>query len=92
MDSFAFAGAARRISAEARRLGLAEPVAYRSPPRRQDVNRSIRRLRSGGAVVAIRIRDRSWDDVVADMVEGALMANGLAVDHEHRAALVKAAG
>jgi hypothetical protein len=70
-----FAELARRIGAAARAAGLVAP-AFRTPPRRSGVARTIRRL-PGGPVVAVRLRSRPAADVVADMVEGVIVANGL---------------
>ena len=55
--------------------------------------RSIRRLPDGRAIVAVRVRGRSHADVVADMVEGVIVANGLGEEAgaEARAALIDAA-
>jgi hypothetical protein len=71
-----FAELARRIGAAARAAGLVVP-AFRTPPRRPGVPRTIRRL-PGGPVVAVRLRSRPTADVVNDMVDGVLVANGLA--------------
>jgi hypothetical protein len=70
-----FAHAARRLGAAARAAGLTVP-AFRSPPRRPGAPRTIRRL-PGGPVVAVALRDRAFADVLADMVEGVVIANGL---------------
>jgi hypothetical protein len=70
-----FAELARRIGAATRAAGLIVP-AFRTPPRRSGVPRTIRRL-PGGPVVAVRLRSRPTADVVTDMVEGVLVANGL---------------
>jgi hypothetical protein len=70
-----FAHAARRLGAAARAAGLTVP-AFRSPPRRPGAPRTIRRL-PGGPVVAVALRDREFPDVLADMVEGVVIANGL---------------
>jgi hypothetical protein len=71
-----FAQTARALAAGTRAAGLLVP-AFRTPPKRTDAVRTIRRL-PGGAVVAVRVRDRSRVDVVGDMVEGIVQANGLA--------------
>jgi hypothetical protein len=76
-DPLRFAGAARRLAAEARRRGLTVP-GFRSPPRLPGVDRSIRRRPDGAVVVAVRVHGRSLDAVVTDMVEGVLVANQLA--------------
>ena len=70
-----FAHAARLLGAAARAAGLIVP-AFRSPPRRSGAPRTIRRL-PGGPVVAVVLRDRAFADVLADMVEGIVIANGL---------------
>src|SRR6195256_4747747 len=70
-----FAHAARHLGAAARAAGLTVP-AFRSPPRRSGAPRTIRRL-PGGPVVAVVLRDRAFADVLADMVEGIVIANGL---------------
>ena len=77
-----FADLARRIGAAARAAGLVVP-AYRTPPRRAGVTRTIRRL-PGGPVVAVRLRLRPQADVVRDMVEGVVVANGLTGDAAQR--------
>lgn len=68
-----FATAARSLGTAARAAGLEVP-AFRSPPRLPGANRSIRRF-PGGAIVAVRVRDRSLAAVLEDMVEGVLVAN-----------------
>lgn len=70
-----FARSARCLQEAARAAGLTVP-AFRSPPRRGDLDRTIRRL-AGGAVVAVRVRGRSAAAVQHDMVEGILATNRL---------------
>ena len=70
-----FAAAARTLNREARRRGLVGP-SFRCPPRLVGVDRSIRR-RPDGAVVSIRLHGRPRGAVVADMIEGVVVANGL---------------
>jgi hypothetical protein len=70
-----FAQTARALAAGARAAGLLVP-AFRTPPKRSDAVRTIRKL-PGGAVVAVKVRDRPRVEVVGDMVEGVLQANGL---------------
>ena len=70
-----FAAVARTLTREARRRGLVGP-SYRCPPRLVGVHRSIRR-RSDGAVVSIRLHGRPRGAVIADMIEGVVVANGL---------------
>ncbi len=87
-----FAELVRRIGAAARAAGLVVP-AFRTPPRRAGVARTIRRL-PGGPVVAVRLRSRPPADVVTDMVEGVIVANGLTGDAAARlrTTLVEAVG
>lgn len=70
----AFGNVARILGHESRRRGLRMP-AFRSPPRAPGVVRAIRRWPDGGATVIVRIRGRPLGLVVADMVEGVLVAN-----------------
>lgn len=71
-----FAAAARTLAREARRRRLIGP-SYRSPPRLVGVDRSIRR-RGTGVVISVAIKDRPWVAVLSDMIEGVVVANGLA--------------
>jgi hypothetical protein len=73
-----FAETARRLGASARASGLAVP-AFRCPPRVAGASRTIRRY-PGGTVVSVRLRERPFDEVVSDMVEGVLVANQLSGD------------
>lgn len=74
--SLLFTASARVLAAEARRRGLEVP-GFRCPPRAEHVVRAIRRFPDGRAVVAVRVRGRDHAAVVADMVEGILVVNGL---------------
>lgn len=71
-----FADVASEVGRVAGRLGLAVP-SFRSPPRRSDVDRSIRWSREGRATVAVRVRGRSANAVERDVIEGVLHANRL---------------
>jgi len=75
--SFRFASAARTLGQAARARGLAVP-GFRSPPRLTGAERTLRRRGDGGVTVAVRLRGRPWVAVLADMVEGVVVANGLA--------------
>ena len=70
-----FADTARVLSQAARRSGLRAP-SFRSPPRLVGVDRTIRR-RGDDAVVSVRVRQRPWPAVLADMIEGVVAANRL---------------
>lgn len=77
-----FAAAARSLTREARRQGLVGP-SYRCPPRLVGVDRTIRR-RPDGVVVSVRVRGRPWPAVLADMIEGVIVANQLTPPHSDR--------
>jgi hypothetical protein len=68
-----FAQTARALAAGVRAAGLVVP-AFRTPPKRADATRTIRRM-PGGVVVSVRVSGRPRAEVVADMVEGVLLAN-----------------
>jgi hypothetical protein len=70
-----FAAAARTLTREARQRGLIGP-SYRCPPRLVGVDRTLRR-RGDGAIVSVRLRGRPWIAVLADMIEGVVVANRL---------------
>jgi len=71
-----FAHTARLLADTARSLGLMAP-GFRSPPRLVGVDRTVRRRGDDHAVVAVRLTGRPAWAVVADMVEGVVVANGL---------------
>ena len=77
-----FASAARNLTREARRRGLVGP-SYRCPPRLVGVDRTIRR-HDDGAIVSVRLRGRPWAAVLADMIEGVVVANRLQPPHADR--------
>ncbi|MEM8904015.1 MAG: hypothetical protein AAGA17_17690 [Actinomycetota bacterium] len=85
--SLRFADAARRLAEAARGEGLVAPT-FRSPPTDRRLDRTVRR-RAGGAVVAVRVRGRPFAAVLADMIEGVVVSNGLSgpMASEVRAAL-----
>jgi hypothetical protein len=74
--SLRFADAARRLAGACRDRDLVVP-SFRSPPADPAVDRTIRRRADGGAVVAVRVRDRPLAAVLADLVEGVIVVNGL---------------
>lgn len=73
--SLRFAHAVRTLSESARLQGLEVPI-FRSPPARGDAVRTIRRNRRG-ATVAVRVGDRPWTAVLADLVDGVVLVNEL---------------
>jgi hypothetical protein len=75
--SLQFASAARTLGRVARGRGLIVP-GFRSPPRLDGVERSVRRRADGAATVSILLRGRPWVAVLADMIEGIVVVNDLA--------------
>ncbi|HSP04020.1 MAG TPA: hypothetical protein VLR27_10990 [Acidimicrobiales bacterium] len=73
--SLRFAHAVRTLSESARLQGLEVPI-FRTPPGRGDAVRTIRRNRRG-CTVAVRVGDRPWTAVLADLVDGIVLVNGL---------------
>ena len=71
-----FAAAVRTLGQAARARGLAVP-GFRSPPRLAGAQRTLAAIASGGATVAVTIRERPFQAVVADMIEGIVVANQL---------------
>ena len=71
-----FAEAGRCLAAMATEMGLQVP-AFRTPPRVAGVDRTIRRAPDGSVLVSVRSRGRAWPAVLADMIEGVVVANGL---------------
>jgi hypothetical protein len=71
-----FADTARVLADAARGGGLVVPT-FRSPPRVLHRDRTIRHRADGSVAVAVRLTGRPFVAVVADMVEGVLVANRL---------------
>lgn len=74
-SSVRFARAVRTLSESARRQGLVVPT-FRTPPGRPGAVRTIRRSRRG-VTVAVQVAGRPWAAVLADLVDGVVVANGL---------------
>jgi hypothetical protein len=79
-----FALIGRRVADAARALGLDAP-SFRSPPRTPGAHRTVRRGRAGESVVAVARRGRPVPAVVADLIEGVVVVNGLDVGAATRA-------
>jgi hypothetical protein len=72
-----FAAAVRLLAAEARVLGLDVP-GFRSPPRLPGADRSLRHRPGASPAIAVRLHGRPFEAVLADMIEGVVVANALA--------------
>jgi hypothetical protein len=70
-----FAAAAKVLANAARLLDLEAP-GFRSPPKVDGADRTLRGT-GATAVVSVRLRGRPWPAVVADLIEGVVVANGL---------------
>ena len=79
-SSLRFAAAARTLGEVARAAGLVVP-SFRSPPRLAGVDRTMKRqpdsLGVKAVTVAVRIKGRPWVSVLADMIDGVIVANSL---------------
>ena len=71
-----FATAARVLARAAVGMGLRAP-GFRTPPRVLGAARTVRRT-AAGAVVSVAILGRPFMAVLADMIEGVVVVNGLA--------------
>jgi len=74
--SLRFAETVRTVTAAARPSGWVTP-SFRSPPGVAGAQRTLRRRPDGSTVVAVALRQRPWPAVLADMIEGVVVANGL---------------
>lgn len=74
--SLQFAGTVRALGAAARARGLTVP-SFRSPPKVPGVERTVRRRPDGSATVAVVVKGRPSEAVVADLIEGIIVANDL---------------
>ena len=71
-----FSETVRQVVTLARRQGLRPPV-FRSPPRLDGVDRSIRRRPNGTVVVAVRRAGRPLAAIQSDVIDGVVTANEL---------------
>ena len=79
-SSLRFAAAARSLGEVARAAGLVVP-SFRSPPRLEGIDRTMKRQVDAAGLesvtVSVRIKGRPWVSVLADMIDGVLVANSL---------------
>ena len=73
----AFAETARRLGMAVRGHGLIMP-SFRSPPREVGRRRTLARHADGSVTVSVMVRNRTWVAVLADMIEGVVVANRMA--------------
>lgn len=74
-SSIPFTAAARVLGDTTRSLGLVAP-SFRSPPR-VSADRTVRGQGTAAAMVAVRVKGRPWLAVLADLVDGIVVANAL---------------
>lgn len=70
----AFAETVRQLGMAVRDQGLVMP-SFRSPPRQIGRRRTLTRHPDGSATVSVMVRNRVWEAVLADMIEGVVAAN-----------------
>ncbi len=75
-SSLQFSSIVRAVNGAARAHGLRPPT-FRSPPKVPGAARTIRRWPSGSVTVAVEFKERPWAVVVADCIEGTIIANDL---------------
>ena len=75
-QSLQFAATVRTLGAAARERGLVVP-GFRSPPRRAGAERTLRWAADGSATIAVVVKHRPYQAVVADMIEGLVIVNEL---------------
>ncbi len=71
-----FAATVRTLGGAARARGLVVP-GFRSPPRVPGAERTMRRRPDGGATVAVVVKGRPYQAVIADLIEGIVVVNDL---------------
>lgn len=74
--SLQFAATVRTLGAAVRARGLVVP-GFRSPPRRPGADRTLRFAPDGTATVAVTVKGRPYQAVVADLIEGVVVVNEL---------------
>lgn len=75
-SSLMFAATVRALAGAARARGLAVP-GFRTPPRIPGAERTVRHGPDGSATVAVVVKGRPHQAVVADLIEGIVIANDL---------------
>ena len=75
-SSLMFAATVRTLAAASRARGLAVP-GFRTPPRIPGADRTVRRSADGRSTVAVVVKGRPYQAVVADLIEGIVIANDL---------------
>jgi hypothetical protein len=74
--SLQFAATVRTLGAAARERGLVVP-GFRSPPRRPGAERTVRHAADGSATIAVAVKGRPYQAMVADLIEGLVLVNEL---------------
>ena len=75
--SVRFAIVAKVLTQVSARCGIEVP-GFKSPPRSVDLDRTVRH-QSSGSVVSVRIKDRPFEAVIGDMIEGVILCNDLPI-------------
>lgn len=79
LNAAEFTAIARILADQSRRLGIVSP-GFRCPPRIVGVDRTLRRFAGDevAGVVSVAVKGRPLAAVIADMIEGVVVLNGLA--------------
>ena len=75
-SSLQFAATVRTLAGASRARGLVVP-GFRSPPKVPGAERTLRRRTDGGATVAVVVKGRPYQAVIADLIEGIVVVNDL---------------
>lgn len=75
-SSLQFAATVRTLSGAARARRLVVP-GFRTPPKVAGSERTVRRQADGGATVAVVVKGRPFQAVIADLIEGIVVTNCL---------------
>ncbi|MCU1498443.1 MAG: hypothetical protein JWM47_2396 [Acidimicrobiales bacterium] len=75
-SSLQFAATVRTLGGAARARGLVVP-GFRSPPKVPGAERTVRKRPDGGSTVAVVVKGRPFQAVIADLIEGIVVANEL---------------
>ena len=78
-NAMSFAAIGRVLTDQALALGIPAP-SFRSPPRIPGVRRSVTRNRDDSITVSVIVSRRPLSAVIADMIDGLVLASGLKAD------------
>lgn len=74
IGSVEFSHIARTLNRHTQHLQGAS-ISFRAPPSDPKVNRSLRKRDDGSVVIAVALKNRSREDIIADLIDGICAAN-----------------